>query len=434
MTGETDLVSCIVPDNKSPLNEWLAYLEQTHPNEIELGLERVDQVLQRAGLQRPARFVITVAGTNGKGSTVAYLDTILRASGYKVGVYTSPHLVHYNERVSINGEWLSDADHVQAFAAIEQYRQKTSLTYFEFGTLAAFWLMKQQPLDVAILEVGLGGRLDAVNVVDPDIAVITSIGIDHIQFLGDNRELIGREKAGIARSDTPLICGDSNPPKSIRQYATEINAILHQVGNGFSFNEQPKEWHYRGIESNLLQLPLPRLPLMNAATALAALECLPLAVSADAIKLGLRNAELAGRMQQRHHQGCDILLDVAHNAHAAGYLVKVLKKLAKQRPVYAVVGMLKDKDHNAVFETLNGVIDHWYLGTLTESRGNTATVLAAAPALNDKQQLVDCYDTIESAFESALTVAQNSSDDEKPLVFVFGSFYTVGSVNHYLRS
>lgn len=428
-----------VPSAASSLQCWLAYLEQLHASEIELGLERVQQVLQQAQLARPARYVITVAGTNGKGSTVSYLDSILRAAGYRVGVYTSPHLQHYNERVSIAGQYLDDARHCSAFAAIEQARGQTPLTYFEFGTLAAFWLMKQQPLDVAVLEVGLGGRLDAVNVIDADVAVITSIGIDHVAFLGDNRELIGREKAGIARSAKPLICGDPEPPASIAAQADAVGAPYYPVGAAYSFTEHSDHWHYLGIESNLLQLPLPKLPLINAATALAALETLPLAVSADAIRDGLSKAQLSGRMQALQHNGCDVLLDVAHNAHAAAYIARQLEKRAKRGPIYAVVGMLQDKDHEAVFAQLQGLVSQWFLATLTEPRGNRAEQLATAVSLTESHAPVQCFAAVEEAFDAAIQAAQNhyaddNSETEKPLVFAFGSFYTVSRINQQLRS
>ncbi|MGM0481095.1 MAG: bifunctional tetrahydrofolate synthase/dihydrofolate synthase [Pseudomonadota bacterium] len=428
-----------VPSAVSSLQCWLAYLEQLHASEIELGLERVQQVLLQAQLARPARYVITVAGTNGKGSTVSYLDTILRAAGYRVGVYTSPHLQHYNERVSIAGDYLDDARHCSAFAAIEQARGQTPLTYFEFGTLAAFWLMKQQPLDVAILEVGLGGRLDAVNVIDADVAVITSIGIDHVAFLGDNRELIGREKAGIARPDTPLICGDPEPPASIAAQADAIGAPYYPLGAAYSFTEHSDHWHYLGIESNLLQLPRPKLPLINAATALAALETLPLAVSADAIRDGLSKAQLSGRMQALQHNGCDVLLDVAHNAHAAAYIARQLAKRAKRGPIYAVVGMLQDKDHEAVFAQLQGLVSEWFLASLTEPRGSRAEQLATAVSLTESHAPVHCFAAVEEAFDAATQAAQNHDADdndetEKPLVFAFGSFYTVSRINQQLRS
>lgn len=418
------------PDTDSSLSDWLSYLEQLHSSDIDLGLERIASVQHRvANDTRPARYVITVAGTNGKGSTVRYLEQILRESCYQVGVYSSPHMLDYRERVTINGELLSKQQHVDAFAAVEQARGTTSLTYFEFGTLAAFYLMQQQKLDVAVLEVGLGGRLDAVNIVDSDVAVVTSIGIDHVQFLGDNREQIGREKAGIARSGQPLVCGDKRPPKSVGAYAAEVGARLLQSGVQFSYTDAGDCWHYRGIESNLLNLPKPQLPLINAATSLAALECLPLAVSAEAIRSGLQHAQLMGRMQHESYNGCDILLDVAHNPQAAEYLSEEIPRRYKKRHLYAVVGMLKDKDHNAVFERLAPLVSHWYLGSLSEPRGNDATELAKATGLSACAS-VDCFESVEAAFEQAVNDAQS----EKPLVFVFGSFYTVGRINQRIRS
>ncbi|MBR38224.1 MAG: bifunctional tetrahydrofolate synthase/dihydrofolate synthase [Idiomarina sp.] len=417
----------MTPTATSSLSDWLTYLERIHPTEIDLGLERSHQVRERAAITQPARFTITVAGTNGKGSSVAMLSSILQQAGYKVGVYTSPHLVDYRERVQINGALLSEAEHSAAFAAINDARQDTSLTYFEMGTLAALWLMQRAELDVAILEVGLGGRLDAVNVVDPDVAIVTSIGIDHVQFLGDNREKIGFEKAGIARRNRPLICGDSYPPKSIAAQASSIGADLKQVGRDFSSKRYDDYWHYYGLNVNLFNLPSPQLPLVNAVTTLAALECLPLAVSEDAIKAGLVKASLMGRMQRLHHQQVEVLLDVAHNGHAAQYVAQQLKRMPHQE-IIAVVGMLKDKDANAVFEALSPHITEWALGTLHEPRGNTAEQLAACEALNSAQ--ASCFDSVEAAFDFAVERAQQKN----ALVFAFGSFYTVGHIYAQINS
>lgn len=411
----------IAPTANSSLSDWLTYLEKIHPTEIDLGLERSHQVRDRAALTQPARFTMTVAGTNGKGSTVAMLSSVLQQAGYKVGVYTSPHLADYRERVQINNAMLPEADHAAAFAAINDARQGTSLTYFEMGTLAALWLMQRAELDVAILEVGLGGRLDAVNVVDADVAVITSIGIDHVQFLGDNREKIGFEKAGIARRDTPLICGDNYPPKSIAAHASSISADLKQVGRDFSSKRYDDHWHYYGLNVNLFGLPLPQLPLINAVTTLAALECLPLAVSEDAIKVGLAKASLMGRMQRLLYRQVDVLLDVAHNGHAAHYVAQQLARTPHPE-IIAVVGMLKDKDANSVFEALTPHITEWALGTLHEPRGNKAEQLAACEALNSAA--VNCSDDIEAAFDFAIERAQQKN----ALVFAFGSFYTVGHI------
>lgn len=424
-----------VPTANSPLVEWLNYLEQLHPTEIDMGLARVSRVAQDAKVTSPARYVITVAGTNGKGTTVTYLRNILQQAGYKVGVYTSPHLNDYRERVTINGEWLTSELHSEAFAAINSARQHTSLTYFEFGTLAALWLLKQQQVDVALLEVGLGGRLDAVNVVDADVTVVTSIGIDHISFLGDNREQIGREKAGIARADKPLICGDQQPPHSIKQVASEIGAKLFQVGRQFSYKEHATSWHYHGIESNLMNLPLPKLPLMNAATALAAIEALPFAVSESAITTGLAQAQLDGRLQQQYYRDCDVVLDVAHNPQAADYVAGQLRKRVGKRPIYAVVGMLADKDYEQVLKSIDAIAERWFLATLSEPRGCQAGVLASSQAIQQSDSEVNIYDSVEQAFQAAVTAAtETQKSSENPLVFVMGSFYTVGRVNHVIRS
>lgn len=416
-----------VPVASDKLQVWLDYLERLHPSEIDLGLERVSRVAANADLLKPAPFVITVGGTNGKGSTVCYLEEILSAAGYKTAVYTSPHIVKYAERVRINRRILSDESHTDAFAAINNARNGTSLTYFEFGTLAALQLIKQADVDVAILEVGLGGRLDAVNCIDPDVSVITSIGIDHIAFLGDNREQIGREKAGIAREGKPLVCGDMQPPESIRESAEKVGAKLFQVGRDFFRKEFEKDWEYRSNKTHLRHLPNPKLPLINASTAIAAVEQLPLPVSQDAIKVGLISASLAGRMQAASYDNVDVLLDVAHNPQAAAYAANYIVSHYKDRPVFAVIGMLSDKDHAGVKNALNSVISNWFVGTLTEARGEEAL------SLSQKMTLVDNYETfvsVNEAFSAAVEKAKQS--DDKPLVFVFGSFYTVSKVNYQI--
>ncbi|EKE83836.1 bifunctional tetrahydrofolate synthase/dihydrofolate synthase [Idiomarina xiamenensis] len=441
MVSQPSSASQTVPTSASPLATWLSYLEQIHSSEIDMGLERTAKVAEQLAVLRPARYVITVGGTNGKGSTVTYLEQMLKAAGYRTGVYSSPHLYRYAERVRIDGALLDDSQHSEAFAAVQAARADTSLTYFEFGTLAALWLFQQQALDVVILEVGLGGRLDAVNVVDADVAVVTSIGIDHIGFLGDNRESIGREKAGIFRAGRAAICGDPEPPISLLKQAQDLNCDWRQVGKDFSYQQQSSSWHYHSQAIQLPQLPMPQLPLANAATAIAALEALPLAVSAQAIAQGLSHARLAGRLQllAATENRPDCLLDVAHNPHAATFLADYLKQYYPQRRFYAVVGMLADKDIEgtlaALHKPLAAQLQQWFFASLSQPRGASAAQLQSA-----YQQLAsDTPATIHDGVEQALTTAQQLAlrdatraaergEHDKPLVLVFGSFYTVGQV------
>lgn len=418
----------LTPASDSPLDAWLNYLTAIHPSEIDMGLERCQQVQRQAGLEHIADTVITVGGTNGKGSTVAYLEAILRAAGYRVGVYTSPHLVDYTERVRIDGKQLNERQHSEAFAFIEQARGDTSLTYFEFGTLAAFKLFQQQALDVVILEVGLGGRLDAVNMIAADVAVVTSIGIDHVEYLGPDRESIGAEKAGIFRADKVAICGDPEPPAKLLKVAAEKGAKLFTLGRDFSISWQQNAGHYQGKRWQLAELPLPRLPQLNVATALAALEHSELNVSAEHIQQGLQQAQLMGRMQRLHCDGVAQLHDVAHNPHAAAYLASQLRSIAADRPIYAVVGMLRDKDIAGTFAELTGLIERWYLGGLAMPRGATAEQLASGL----KAAHVDTFSGVEEAYQAAVIAAQQDSS-HAPLVLVFGSFYTVASVQALQR-
>jgi len=425
-------ISSSAPAVTASLQEWLTYLENLHPKNIDMGLERVAKVAASANVLKPAPLVITVSGTNGKGSTVCYLETILQAAGYTTGVYTSPHIAEYRERVRINTQELPDSEHVKAFHAIEQVRKNTSLTYFEFGTLAALWLIGRQSPDVAILEVGLGGRLDAVNCVDADVAVITSIGIDHIAFLGNNREQIGHEKAGIARADKPLICGETDPTASITESAERIGARLYQVGRDFHRTEYNESWSYRSQNTQLNDLPLPKLPLVNASTAIAAIEQLPLPVTSSAIRDGIAQASLPGRMQPHNFDGIEILLDVAHNPQAAVYASHYLRQFYPEHKVFAVVGMLSDKDHEGVANALSSQTFAWYLGSLSEPRGETADNLVASTKLPIKS----CYrfESVEQAFADAVTAAQQwQMNHGKALVFGFGSFYTVARINTYLK-
>ncbi|MFZ2754064.1 MAG: Mur ligase family protein, partial [Lysobacteraceae bacterium] len=298
------------------LSDWLGYIERQHPKTIAMGLERVHAVAERMALPKPARHVITIAGTNGKGSTVAFIEAIARAAGWRVGAYTSPHLLRYNERVRIDGEDADDASLIAAFEAVEAARGDIALTYFEYGTLAALWLFAGRDLDLAMLEVGLGGRLDAVNLVDPDVAMITTVDLDHQDWLGDTIEAIGREKAGIARAWKPLVLGDDDPPSSVLGHAYAIGASAVRIGCDFFFErieDDPQHWRWREIGCEL-ELPMPQLAapaqLRNAAVAIAALRALPADLPETAFVAGVRDARIAARLQRFVRDGVEIVVDV----------------------------------------------------------------------------------------------------------------------------
>ncbi|RUO61588.1 bifunctional tetrahydrofolate synthase/dihydrofolate synthase [Pseudidiomarina marina] len=419
----------VKPSSSAGLNAWLSYLEQLHPSAIDMGLERVKAVAERLDLTSTNAQVFTVAGTNGKGSTVRYLETILRCAGYSTGVYISPHLHHYAERVRINAEQLAENEHVAAFAAIDEARGDISLTYFEFGTLAALWLMKQRELDAWILEVGLGGRLDAVNIIDADVALLTSVGIDHIGFLGDDRTGIAREKAGIFRPQRPAIVGEPDFPEVVANAALAQAVDLRRVGKDFHYRMTGvSTWQFRDDNNFLQELPLPQLPLPNAATTIAALAASKLPVSDKAIREGLSQAREPGRLQFLAGDGknrVDTLLDVAHNPHAANYLVQALLNRYPQREVVAVVGMLHDKDIAGTLAALQPAVSRWYFASLSEPRGATAAQLleqAPSDATN-----TECFDSVLAAYEKAHHDAL-SKQSSQPLVLVCGSFYTVGKI------
>ncbi|MGW1442211.1 bifunctional tetrahydrofolate synthase/dihydrofolate synthase [Serratia rhizosphaerae] len=406
-----------IPQATSPLSSWLYYLERLHSQAIELGLERVQSVAAHLDLLTPAPTVFTVAGTNGKGTTCRTLEAILLAAGLRVGVYSSPHLVRYTERVRIQGEELSEAEHCRSFAAIEAGRGDTSLTYFEFGTLSALQLFRQARLDVVILEVGLGGRLDATNIINPDVAVVTSIALDHTDWLGDDRDSIGREKAGIFRGGKPAVVGEPDMPDSIRQVAETLGAQLYRRGDAWTFSEQGERWQWRSEGTELNDLPRPNVPLANAGTALAALHYSALEIDERAIFAGLQQATLPGRFQTVQ-QSPRLILDVAHNPHAAGYLAGRLAQLPHDGgKVRAVVGMLADKDIAGTLACLLPQVDEWYCAPLDGPRG--ASVEQLAQHLPQPRSFTD----VESAWRQAMQDADNQD-----IVIVCGSFHTVAQV------
>lgn len=412
---------------RGSLADWLARLEQRHPSLIDLGLDRVRQVKDALGLA-PGFPIIVVGGTNGKGSTCAYLEAILRAAGHVTGLYTSPHLLRYNERVRIGGVESTDAELVKAFEQIEVARGETSLTYFEFGTLGAMLQFVEADVDVAILEVGLGGRLDAVNVFDADVAIVTSVDIDHTDYLGDTREQIGFEKAGIFRPGHPAFCTDTHPPARLLDHARAMGASLYCLNRDFLAVEEAGHWTYQGIHASWSMLPRPRMAgayqIRNAAGALAALEALQsrLPVSEAAIHQGLQVAQVPGRFQ-RVARAPEVILDVAHNPDAARALAATLREQPVAGRTLAVVGMLADKDAAAVFEALLGEIDAWWVCTPDSPRALEATELAGLLSRQAGTAPVEVCSDVKTALNRARSEAL---EDDR--ILVFGSFYTVASV------
>ncbi|MGO1191159.1 bifunctional tetrahydrofolate synthase/dihydrofolate synthase [Vibrio casei] len=411
------------PEATSPMSMWLHYLENIHTSAIDLGLERVSKVAQSANLTKPAPTVITVAGTNGKGSTCALMEAILIDAGYRVGVYSSPHLIKYNERVRINGQNACDELHTYAFSFIEQIRGEISLSFFEFGTLAALRIFQTEQVDVVLLEVGLGGRLDATNVVDHDISIITSLAIDHVDWLGSDINVIGFEKAGIFRSGRPAVCGQPHAPYTVAAHADDIHAPLYQVGVQFTYEVDQNDetrWHWQCGAFDLKDLPVPGLPLANAATALMALSQSGLEICDVNVVNGLETAQLAGRMQVLSTHPT-ILLDVAHNPHSAEYLVGQLKKRYPNNIIHAVVAMLHDKDIKSTLDVLSPVVDYWYPSSLKGPRAaQEAELCQYLSAVKGH------YQTPVEAFKSAQDQAQ-----EDDVLLVVGSFHTVGEVLNY---
>ncbi len=405
-----------LPQATSPLAAWLSYLESLHSKAIDMGLERVSQVAARLDVLKPAPFVFTVAGTNGKGTTCRTLESMLMAAGYKVGVYSSPHLVRYTERVRVQNAELAESAHTASFAEIEAARGDISLTYFEYGTLSALWLFRQAHLDVVILEVGLGGRLDATNIVDPDVAVVTSIALDHTDWLGPDRESIGREKAGIFRAGKPAIVGEPEMPHTIADVAQEKGALLQRRDVDWRYSVTQSGWRFEDAKGALDNLPLPQVPQPNAATALAALRASGLAVDEQAIRDGIQQAILAGRFQIVS-ESPRLILDVAHNPHAAAYLAGRLKSLPKTGRVLAVIGMLHDKDIGGTLACMETVVDSWYCAPLEGPRGATAEQLMEH--LGQGQT----FASVERAWREAMADAR-----PEDTVLVCGSFHTVAHV------
>ncbi|MBB5018794.1 dihydrofolate synthase/folylpolyglutamate synthase [Chitinivorax tropicus] len=394
---------------------------------IDLGLARVQAAKAQMGLNLACP-VITIGGTNGKGSVCAFLSTILTAAGYKVGCYTSPHLLHYNERVAVELQPISDAALIRSFEAVEAGRGQTPLTYYEFGTLAAIWHFAQAALDVVILEVGLGGRLDAVNAFDADVAAVVSVDLDHQAYLGDTREAIAYEKAGIFRAGKVAVCGDAQPPATLVEHAQSIDADLQLIGKDFGFTRQEQQWAFWGRRGKHLSLPFPALrgayQLGNASVAMAVLDELRdrLPVSISDIKRGLLQVEWPARFQVMPGRP-SVILDVAHNPHAARAFGASLKAMGYYEQTFAVFSMLADKDIGSVISLLKEQIDHWFIAPLDGPRAMSVEALQAALQAANVIGKISTFETIGDAYRAACDKA-----GENDRIAAFGSFYTVAEV------
>ena len=411
----------------SNLHDWLNWQESLHFTAIELGLDRCNKVAARMGLLSPKSKVISISGTNGKGSSAAMLDLALRRSGYQVGAYTSPHLTCYNERICINGKQATDAMLCQSFNRIDQARGDISLTYFEFGTLAALDIFQRAGLDIIILEVGLGGRLDAVNILAADLAMVVTVDLDHEKWLGSTRERIGREKAGIFRQGRPAVCSDPVAPASISECAGRVGARLYQAGQDFTFDARAQTWSWRCADRSYEDLPKPSLnnnyQVQNAAGALMALTLLAAEFPVDeqVIRSCLRDFRLAGRFQIVPGE-TPCILDVAHNQQAAAALVENARNVPCAGSTHLVIGMLKDKNHSEVFRRLAQIADCWYLVDLGAERAAPLTALHAALVEYAQPGSIKQFGSIRHALASAR--AATGPGDR---IIVTGSFVAVGA-------
>lgn len=417
------------------LQDWLTWQESLHPLPIDLGLERVKHVFEKLlpnyKSQKPP--TITVAGTNGKGSTVAYLQEFYFASGHKVGAYTSPHILRYNERIKINGKSVSDELICAAFEEIDKARGDISLSYFEFSTLAALLIFLQENVAIQILEVGLGGRLDAVNIVNADIVIVTSIAIDHVEYLGKTRDEIGLEKAGVFRPNTPAIVSDLHPPKSLLNYAYEKNVLLLQLGKTFFYEKYGETWTWQGLSQTISDLPNPALKgnhqFRNASAAIFATQCLGnLPVSESSIKMGLKNVKLAGRFQLVDGD-IPVLLDVGHNPQAVQTLVDYLTENFANRRIHAIFSIMKDKDITGVLELMKPVVTDWFFAPLPQN-----------PRAISEEKMCELFlqsDILDanfgfSNFAQAFLAAKNNAKSGD-LLLVFGSFFLVSDCCTHLK-
>lgn len=426
------------PKATDSLETWLSYLENAHTKPIDMGLERISSVANHLAIRKPAPYVITVAGTNGKGSTCKLLENALLLSGLRVGVYSSPHLIHYAERVRIQGEVLPDEAHIRAFDFIEKNRN-ASLTYFEFSTLSALYLFKQAQLDVVILEVGLGGRLDATNIVDTDFAVITSIDIDHVEFLGDNREVIGREKAGIFRKEIPVVIGEPDCPQSILEEIARLNCQATRRGRDWDYEISDETFLWKSATKEI-QTKLPQIPTPNVGTGLAILTRLPFDITETILQKAVEETQMFGRFQRLQEKDwqnftqikplAPVIIDVGHNPHAARYLAERLNQIKQpNQHIYAIFSALKDKDLDGIVAPLKEAISFWYCAGLHGWRGQSGKEV--------EQRLKHCLPNAKTTvFNDVASAAEYTftQTTEKDLILVFGSFHTVADFWQWLNS
>ncbi len=416
------------------LDQWLVWLENHHPKDIDLGLSRIAQVAERLELLSPGDYptparTVTIAGTNGKGSCVAATAYLLRQAGFSVGVYTSPHFIHYCERIVIDGQQASEREVCEAFELIEQARAEISLSYFEFGTLAALEIFRRRGVDIMVLEVGLGGRLDAINIIDADVAVVTTVAIDHQDWLGSEREAIGREKAAICRLGRPLICADSNPTASISMVAASTGAQLQQLGLEFFYQQERESWSWQGQSHDggryeFAGLPLPQLPLPSVAAALQVVASLGVTLESLWLQAGLAAVALPGRFQQLKYRGRQLILDVAHNPAAAAYLADklALRPQADSGRTLAITAMMSDKDIEGTLTALSDSVDHWLLADLPDL---PRAALAAELELSTQSLglSAEVCGSVANALDAALAMSEACDR-----ILVVGSFFTVAEL------
>ena len=431
-----------IPSNQNELSLWLSYIDSISAREVELGLDRVGQVAEKLGIQTLAKNTIVVAGTNGKGSCIAAMESILKRAGCNVGTYTSPHIARFSERIKLNGIEVEERQLCPAFKLVDDARGDVELTYFEFSTLVAFLIFGQSQLDFALLEVGLGGRLDAVNIIDADVSIITSIDLDHQDWLGDDRESIGREKAGIIRKNKPLVYGDKNPTSSVLGLAKSNKSRVYLVGRDFFWNENRSTstftW-FGGFESKQTvfeELPVPNLSLGNVSLAIQALYLTNAGFDRNILKLALNGLHLPGRFDKCVDKatGVNVILDVAHNTAAAAMLGSNLRKELEAnsyiKQISVVIGVMADKDVNGITSELIKLTDTWYISDLDSARSMRANKVAASIDVDDKTSIVKSGSLVDGYNRacSDLSIYQQENPGHEGLVVVTGSFLCVGAV------
>jgi dihydrofolate synthase/folylpolyglutamate synthase len=415
------------------LSEWLQYIEQLHPSTMDLGLQRVGPLAEALRLTHFRCPVIIVGGTNGKGSVVRTLEHLYSKAGYRVAAYTSPHLLRFNERIRLNMQEVDDHSLIDAFGVIEQGRGEVSLSFFEFTTLAALYLFQQESLDVVILEVGLGGRLDAVNVIEADVAVLTTVDIDHTDWLGPDRESIGTEKSGIFRFKQSVVCGDSNPPKTVLDVVKRLECDFHCLNQNFNFELGLSSWSWESQADQFANLPLTILKCQNVATSLMVLQLLQdrLPVLKSLIYQEIGQIFLSGRFEKIQQKTVHFILDVAHNPQSTEWLAEQLSQIrAESKKILAVVGMLKDKPIQDSLAHLTPYVDEWYVAGLSNvTRGANAEQISLSLAALEAKIWYN-FNTVADALEAA----RKTCDDSLTCILVFGSFHTVAETKEWLNN